>query len=168
MHSTKGCPIIHDKDQDTTDLQKSLAWIFSKVSQESCTVYVLGALGGRFDHSMAAIHTLYLYPSLKMYLLSAESMAFLLTPGLRHEIIVQRDVLGPTCGLLPIGAENVVMETKGLKWELDQSSPLQFGGLVSSSNAFAVAAGPSSAYHTITASTNKPVIFTIEIDLSRL
>ena len=41
---------------------------------------------------------------------------------------------GPTCGLIPIGCKCDGVETEGLKWNLDGSVPLEFGGLVSTSN----------------------------------
>jgi thiamine pyrophosphokinase len=105
-------------------------------------------------------------PDLKMYLLSAESMAFLLLPGPRHAITVNTQIQGPTCGLLPIGSEDVRMETEGLKWDLDTSMSLQFGKLVSSSNALNPLPSGSSR-HTVYATTNKPVVFTIQINLTK-
>jgi thiamine pyrophosphokinase len=41
---------------------------------------------------------------------------------------------GPTCGLIPIGCLCEGVETEGFKWNLDGSVPLEFGGLVSTSN----------------------------------
>ena len=45
-----------------------------------------------------------------------------------------RDVEGGTCGLVPIGGPCERVLTSGLRWDLDGSKPLEFGGLVSSSN----------------------------------
>lgn len=117
---------------------------------------------------MSAIHTLFTNQDLQIYLLSTESMAFLLSPGLTHSITIETESQGPTCGLLPIGSDTVVMETIGLKWNLNPAMPLRFGGLVSSSNAFDVNPGSESRRHTVTASTDKPVVFTVQIDLSQL
>lgn len=158
---------MHDQDQDTTDFQKSLAWLRA-FAPHITTVYVLGAPGGRFDHSMAAIHTLYMNSDIKMYLVSNESMAFLLLPGPRHVIQVDTQTQGPTCGLLPVGSEGVRMNTEGLKWNLDSSMPLQFGKLVSSSNAFDVSPSELTTRHSVLATTNKPVVFTVQIDLSKI
>jgi thiamine pyrophosphokinase len=41
---------------------------------------------------------------------------------------------GPTCGLIPLGCRCESIITSGLKWDLDGTIPLEFGGLVSSSN----------------------------------
>jgi thiamine pyrophosphokinase len=41
---------------------------------------------------------------------------------------------GPTCGLIPIGCRCEGVKTKGFKWNLDGSVPLEFGGLISTSN----------------------------------
>jgi len=62
---------------------------------------------------------------------------------------------GPTCGLIPIGckARNVI--TQGLKWNLDGSIPLEFGGLVSSSNRM--------MDDTVVVYTSDPLVFTAEI-----
>ena len=59
-------------------------------------------------------------------------MVQLLEPG-RHEIIPDRNLEGPTCGLIPIGFPVQNISTSGLKWNLTKQG-LTFGGLVSTSN----------------------------------
>ncbi|KAJ3185992.1 cAMP-dependent protein kinase subunit [Gaertneriomyces sp. JEL0708] len=97
-------------------------------------ILVWGALGGRFDHVMSAIHSCYLFPARKIWLLGEDSVAVLLKAG-THDISVSTHLQGPTCGLIPIGG-TAKCTTSGLKWNLDPSMPLSFGGLISTSNAF--------------------------------
>jgi thiamine pyrophosphokinase len=94
----------------------------------------LGAFGGRFDQEISGIHALYKWRSAvdRLVLLGGENIATLLAPG-KHTIVPQKDVEGPTCGLLPLGGKVDKVITKGLHWDLHNQS-LEFGGLVSSSN----------------------------------
>ena len=62
---------------------------------------------------------------------------------------------GPTCGLIPLGGRCETVYTTGLKWNLDGDMPLEFGGLVSSSNR--VVDG------VVTVQSSSPLIFTTEI-----
>ena len=62
---------------------------------------------------------------------------------------------GPTCGLIPIGCRVDSIKTSGLKWDLDGNMPLEFGGLVSSSNRI--------MEPVLTVESSQPVVFTAEI-----
>ena len=112
----KGTKIIQMQDQDSTDFQKCLSFI--KTHDPSIQTWiVLGALGGRLDHCMASIHTLHTLPDKRIFLFSNESLAFLLTKG-QHTIKGDTTLVGPTCGLLPIGVPEAILTTQGLKWNL--------------------------------------------------
>lgn len=62
---------------------------------------------------------------------------------------------GPSCGLIPLGRRCEKVLTTGLKWNLNGDVPLEFGGLVSSSNR--VMDG------VVTVQTSSSVIFTTEM-----
>ncbi|KAJ3329693.1 cAMP-dependent protein kinase subunit [Blyttiomyces sp. JEL0837] len=131
-------------------------------------IIALGAVGGRFDQTIASIHKLFVIGSQrKVYLVSNESIVVLLTPEYKHQIICDRDIEGPTCGVMPIGVSVANVVTTGLKWNI-----------VSTSNAFAdkeetdVDSNDDNArlYHgrnvaRITVDTNAPVVWSVECDL---
>ena len=62
---------------------------------------------------------------------------------------------GPTCGLIPIGGRCEKVYTTGLKWNLNGDMPLEFGGLVSSSNRI--------VERLVTVRTSSPLLFSFEI-----
>jgi len=62
---------------------------------------------------------------------------------------------GPTCGLIPLGCRCESITTSGLKWDLDGTTQLEFGGLVSSSNRI--------MEPIVRVSSSHPIIFTAEI-----
>ena len=64
---------------------------------------------------------------------------------------------GPTCGLLPIGGKCDKVHTSGLRWNL-RGEPLEFGGLVSSSNQ--LLADPETGLAEVHVSTTHPVVWT--------
>ncbi|TPX64556.1 thiamine diphosphokinase [Spizellomyces sp. 'palustris'] len=134
----------------------------SPPSSSKYEVVVLGALSGRFDHIMSSIHTLFMVaPERKVYLVSSESVAFLLRPGM-HDIRCNKEIEGPTCGLIPIGVTTARVVTQGLKWNVDQSTPLSFCSLVSTSNAFAEDSGNEPVVHV---ETDAPVVWTVEVNM---
>lgn len=66
---------------------------------------------------------------------------------------------GPTCGLIPLSCRCESITTTGLKWDLDGTIPLEFGGLVSTSNRIMKSVVSTTASH--------PVIFTAELQRCR-
>ncbi|KAL3910991.1 MAG: hypothetical protein SGARI_001859, partial [Bacillariaceae sp.] len=62
---------------------------------------------------------------------------------------------GPTCGLIPLGCRCDSAVTSGLKWDLDGTMPLEFGGLVSSSNRV--------MKEVLTVKASHPLVFTAEL-----
>jgi thiamine pyrophosphokinase len=62
---------------------------------------------------------------------------------------------GPTCGLIPIMGRCEKVITTGLQWNLNGDVPLEFGGLVSSSNRI--------VNDLVTIETSSPMLFTTEI-----
>lgn len=64
---------------------------------------VLGAMGGRLDHELAALSLLHAFPGVCITLLGCDSAATLLQPG-RHRLRLHAPLEGPVCGLVPLGA----------------------------------------------------------------
>ncbi|CAH1763487.1 5363_t:CDS:2 [Entrophospora sp. SA101] len=134
-----GVLIEEDKDQNSTDFKK----------------LALGATGGRFDQAMSHINYLHqLKNQHQIYLLSNENIIFLLDKG-KHQLFCDKNIEGPTCGLLPIGVEAAVITTTGLKWNLENTST-SFGKLVSTSNHL--------EDDIITIETDSPIVWTVELN----
>merc|ERR1719174_3636443 len=124
--------VVRDGDQDSHDLDKCLNYLHTQ--RHSQAVVVVGAFGGRLDHEMAALNSLYRWQGMfagGLVLMSVHSLALLLGPG-SHRILTHPTLEGPTCGLLPVGGACGSVTTDGLRWDL-HDRPLGFGGLVSSS-----------------------------------
>ncbi|CAG8605811.1 4090_t:CDS:2 [Paraglomus brasilianum] len=152
---SKGTIIINNPDQDETDLMKCIEVIRSRENDNSkYDVIALGAIGGRFDHSMSNIHYLHkLKDERRIYLLSDVNMTFLLDKGIHH-IHCDSEIEGPTCGILPIGISNAIISTTGLRWNLS-SACTAFGRMISTSNII--------DSDEIIIETNQPLIWTVEL-----
>lgn len=137
FYAKLGCSAINEShDQDTTDLHKCISHI-SDLTPESeksnLCILVTGALGGRFDHEAGNLNVLYRFSSLRIILLSDDCLIQLLPRTHHHEIHIQSSVVGPHCGLLPMGMPAFHTTTSGLKWNLNDTE-MKFGGLLSTSN----------------------------------
>ena len=178
-----GVDVERDRCQDTNDLDKCLQTILARSKadtsmdeaaddQRKTNVYIYGAFGGRFDQEMASIQALYRWAdafSYRLVLYTDETCAFLLPAGEMNEIklanIGETDREhdgdnrsmgeGVTCGLIPIGCRCDSVTTTGLKWNLDGDCPLEFGGLVSTSNRI--------VDDTVTVKSSQPLVFTTEM-----
>lgn len=159
----KGIEIVQDDDQYSTDFGKAHAWLRSQqgeggeregdLEMGKQDIVVLGGLGGRVDQGLSVIHHLYMfqahdnYAQGKMYLVSSESITFLLKKG-RHRVKVKDGMmsdensplegqkvqwgLGKHVGIIPM-KEACVITTKGLEWDV-QDWKTEMGGLLSTSN----------------------------------
>lgn len=108
-------------------------------------IVAVGGLGGRVDQALSLLHHLHLfqadpgYAEGRVYLVSAESLTFLLKTG-RHLVRVrhggggqaQGDMFDKYVGIVPV-KEPSVISTKGLEWDVTDWST-EFGGRVSTSN----------------------------------
>ena len=90
----------------------------------------------------------------RFVLLSKCCAAFLLPPG-RNVIEPNCDLEDGTCGLLPLGGRCEGVVTTGLKWDLDGTTPLELGGVVSSSNRVVSS--------TVTVQTSTPLLWTTSL-----
>ncbi|KAK7956648.1 thiamine pyrophosphokinase- eukaryotic [Apiospora aurea] len=145
--------VILDRDQDSSDFTKALRHIRERRGGNggesgSTDIICMGGLGGRVDQGLSQLHHLYLfqtsptYAEGRVYLVSGESLTFLLKAG-THRIHVREraragtgansgDVFGKHVGIVPI-REPSVISTKGLEWDVEDW-PTEFGGQISTSN----------------------------------
>jgi thiamine pyrophosphokinase len=113
------CKIIpYPAEKDFTDLELALRYAVDRGNEE---IIVLGALGGRWDMSMANIMLLgadFLKDrTIRMVIKSQEIV--LLRKG--HQFIIQGDV-GDIVSLLPLGGDAKGITTTGLRYPLDNES----------------------------------------------
>ena len=182
-YESRGVKIERDPCQDTNDLDKALQACCTNESNDRdkntnstrTTILIYGAFGGRFDQEMASMQALYKWGpkfSYQIYLYSDETCAFLL-PGDHQQTHIRLPFYGdanptltassssssmgegPTCGLIPLGTKCDECVTDGLKWDLDATMPLEFGGLVSTSNRLMKPVVSIRASH--------PLVFTAEL-----
>ncbi|KAF8992852.1 thiamine pyrophosphokinase [Cyathus striatus] len=136
-YSSKGVHVIQDDGQDSTDLMKCVKALEEKEAAEQSDQYdiiILGGLTGRLDQT---IHTLsYLHKLRKSrkraFAVTDDNVGWVLDTG-EHDIQIDHDILGQTCGLLPVGIDSTNLSTKGLRWNLT-NHPSCFDGMVSTSN----------------------------------
>lgn len=178
-YSARGVPIEVDPNQDTHDFQKCLRWLQRRQetghgelsdrpgpdgaagprslgdSTSPFAVVAYGAFGGRLDQQMANLDMVYTYDCFRpFYLVSEQSLAFLLRPG-AHVIECNRHAEDGTCGLIPLGGRCDHVRTTGLKWDLDGRRALEFGSLISSSNQI--------INDRVTVETDSPLLWTADL-----
>lgn len=90
-------------EQETTDFAKTLR------SVAAPWVLAAGVSGGRFDHTMAAMHTLTLYPDRPCVILGRESLVLLCPPSFDLNVTKGCDL-----GLFPLG--RCTIQSNGLEW----------------------------------------------------
>ena len=179
-----GTAIIHDPDQDSTDFGKSVCHVRGRRRRRRRSssnddddkpfdIVAMGGLGGRVDQGLSQIHHLHLfqrgrdYDDGRMYLVSEQSLTFLLKPG-HHRIHVRGDgeggkedeeeeqeFFGKHVGIVPIGT-TARISTKGLQWDVEDWET-EFGGQLSTSNHVL----PESKI--VEVITNRDVVFTIAL-----
>ena len=149
---------ITTQDQNATDFTKCVRVMLEKFpTMENLLVFC--SLGGRFDHTIGIIHTLFLlddrYPRLQTYLFTDHDLSFLLHANRQNRIHIQSKYNGDVCSLLPFG-QTAHVQTSGLKWNLNPSQELSFTKLVSSSNSY-----ESTNTTHVDISTDKDIIWTM-------
>ncbi|PIK50419.1 putative thiamine pyrophosphokinase 1 [Apostichopus japonicus] len=134
----KGAKLVETLDQNFTDFTKCLQIVDRTIEHNKLHVdclVALGAFGGRFDHMMSIINTLFditktvKYP---VYLIGDDNIACLLRPG-NYAIEVDTGLEEGWCSLIPIGGKCKHITTTGLKYNLENQG-MQFGALISTSN----------------------------------
>ncbi|XP_015127659.1 thiamin pyrophosphokinase 1 isoform X2 [Diachasma alloeum] len=157
-----GVSVIETPDQNYTDFSKALMQLAAACENRNTSidsVYTFHDNGGRFDHTIANINTLYISHELmgdkhvdRIILVSSNSLTWLLRAG-RHRIKIPAVLQGNNSwiGLIPFGCTANV-STTGLKWNLT------FGRMVSTSNTY-------DGSPEVTVNTDSDIIWTMGIKL---
>ncbi|RDW83745.1 thiamine diphosphokinase [Aspergillus mulundensis] len=196
-HYTKlGVNIVQDDDQYSTDFTKSLRYIqqherdilsATDHGHGHLSILILGGLGGRVDQAFSQIHHLYTMNQKqaeakgdgKLYLISEESITFILQPGMNtiHVPRTNRPDPGPSfnsggrhppsrdgnehgiylleenVGIIPLSGPARIT-TSGFEWDVEDWKT-EIGGQISTSNHIRA--------ETVSVQTNAPVLFTVEL-----
>ncbi|KZT07631.1 thiamine pyrophosphokinase [Laetiporus sulphureus 93-53] len=170
-YASHNVPIVQDDDQDSTDLMKCIYACAEKHKgsvHEKSDLIVLGGLSGRLDQTIHTLSLLYKLRNspMRIFAVTDDNVAWVLngegadTSG-EHRIAINHQLVGPTCGLLPVGVDSTVLSTTGLRWNLtDRVS--SFDGLVSTSNHLV----PEES--TVWIKTTRPIWWTVELRQSGL
>lgn len=75
-----------------------------------------GALGGRLDHTLGNLNSLYTHPNQNIVLVGEGNVVRLLQAGTTH-VHVSKELGGLHCGVIPL-REAVHVTSKGLKWDM--------------------------------------------------
>lgn len=114
--------VEHPRAKDETDLELALSYAIEQGAEE---ILILGALGGRLDHTLANLLLLTL-PSLegvRVRIVDGQEEALLVRSG---ERVTLRGIPGDTVSLLPVGGDAAGVTTRGLSWAL-AGDRLRFG-----------------------------------------
>ncbi|KAI1419956.1 thiamine pyrophosphokinase [Xylaria sp. FL1777] len=165
--------IIREAEQYSTDFAKAVR--LARAESPGRDIVCMGGLGGRVDQGLSQLHHLYLfqksptYAEGRMYLVSGDSLSFVLKGGPKHRIRVREpdikindafrrvsgDPFAKHVGIVPVG-EPAVISTRGLEWDV-QDWETAFGTRMSTSNHVL----PETEVVEIQA--NKDVLFTIAL-----
>lgn len=154
-YENAGSQVVHDANQDTTDLQKALSAVNLLARRDErlqkALLVVVGGLGGNISQELSNFNCMFEMPERRMCFVGDTNIVLLMHPG-THNIMCPP---GVKCGMIPLGAPVHSISSKGLKWNLSTPTPkwhlqrhvadkfyasfadggsLSFGGLVSSSN----------------------------------
>lgn len=129
-----GVPLIHDPDQDSTDLDKSMNQILKKVAEnakiasKTHKIVLTGCLGDRFDHNLSSLSNLAKYTKIlasmssvkdfTIQVIHQQTIATCLSEGFtvykRSQVLEKMQDMG----LFPLHGPVKKIQTKGLKWNL--------------------------------------------------
>jgi len=147
-YESKGVKIFQNKDQDTSDLEKCLYYVFE--NSESLTqdqkkdspknvltvdnfnyskLIILGAFGGKICQTLLSIHILYKMYSFfqekcrenEMILMDDNSMMIFLEAGNNYIRTSKKYELNEGCSLIPLCHKVKKIKTSGLKFNLGNS-----------------------------------------------
>lgn len=113
---TKANSIVYSKGEDVPTIDSIVA---------------VGAHGGRLDHVVSNLSTLYSFRHMPLVLCGDGNLTRLVPAG-KSIIRPCLKIEGPKCGLFPLGGPAVASST-GLHWNVDETE-MKVGGLISTSN----------------------------------
>lgn len=182
FYNSQRTVVEHDNDQVSTDFMKCVKFAKQHLAPEFDLI-VFGGVGGRVDQSFYSFHHLFLsaFPArpateefkitgplgagsddsrdttrvdTQVYLVSSESVTFLIPEGGAARVRTPLAYLGPTCGLIPLAGPTHIT-THGLEWDVSDW-PTSFGSRLSTSNHL---------LHDFTEieTVGQPILFTIEL-----
>lgn len=143
-YEARGVAVVQDEDLYATDLMKCIDAVRDRESGSAAPkiqlgIIILGGLSGRLDqtlHTMSQLHKLrksrertlvVTEDNVAWVLDSVSRLSTSLTVGGRsltprsqgeHHIDLDLSLVGPSCGLLPVGVSSTVLSTTGLVWNL--------------------------------------------------
>jgi len=123
-----GCRFVeHPSRKDATDSELAVRYA---LSQEATEILILGALGGRIDHTLANVMLLALseLEGVKVALIEADQEILLI----RDEAVIEGKP-GDTVSLLPLTGDVTGIHTRGLEYPLSDGT-LRFGAARGVSN----------------------------------
>jgi thiamine pyrophosphokinase len=121
--AAQGCRfVVHPRAKDETDLELALTYA---VEQGAHEIIVLGALGGRLDHTLANVLLLALpeLAGVSVRIVAGHQDAFLMRGGETRHVSGKP---GDLVSLLPLGGPALEVTTTGLAWALCGDT-LRFG-----------------------------------------
>jgi thiamine pyrophosphokinase len=124
--SSEGVNFLPVAEQDSTDLEKCL-----RLTRAPC-YFGLGFFGGRFDHSLAALHALLAFADRKLILVGPDDLTFLAPLDWRARLAP-----GAVVSIYPLRPVKGIAST-GLRWSVEGLA-MEAGGRIGSSNAAAAA-----------------------------
>ncbi|GAA5905192.1 thiamine diphosphokinase [Sporobolomyces salmoneus] len=169
FYESKGIDVRHDPDEYSTDLGKNvneLSKYETSLSPDSSKpqqlqLVIIGGLSGRLDQT---IHTLHALTQLvekqgrdRVWAIGKESAACILPKG-KHQLKIDLESFGKTCGILPLGTSQAHVTTTGLEWDLGPTSymyPTSLAEAVSTSNHL--------IQEDVTIETDVTVVWTMEV-----
>jgi thiamine pyrophosphokinase len=119
----RGCEFLeHPARKDETDTELAIRYALDRGAQE---IVLLGAIGGRLDHTLANVLLLGMpeLAGIRARIVAGNTETWLIRSGEELEIHGQP---GDTVTLLPLGQDAVGVTTAGLEWALDDDT-LAFG-----------------------------------------
>ncbi len=133
-----GVQVLLRDDDSQTDCEKAIFHLEQTVipvavkeKKQMIKVVILGAFGGRMDHTLQNIHLIWKkslhhsFPDYEILMLDSYNIMMVLKPT--HNIIKMSKKVEATkgCGLVPL-TECTQVSTKGLLYEMGKFSPVNF------------------------------------------
>jgi len=151
-YKDRGVNVQRCFSQDDSDLEKCLNHLMDYVDENpfqddfSYKIVITGGMGGRMDHTLNNIHIVHKFAekygtvhyNLSVLLVDDDSVGTCILPGTTQYTKAKDFEKEKGCGIFPMIGQAANIKTKGLRWNLDETSPpLNFKKFISSSNEFA-------------------------------